>query len=453
MRRTIPLPLTTIAIAYIWNKGQSFAYESSPASFLRNIARNATSGSCSELGEMPKKISIDIPIPIHDTLPPLLQTMHNNEVEKNDTIGHDTTGASSETAETFAYKCESGGSVGTAECDKGACSGSRIHRRGCILVGESDPATPENAPNNTPKFPDTIRHIVISGGGELGFAFYSALRESNRAGFWKRENIETIYATSAGAIFAVHVALLDHFGWEIIDDFLLKRPWNVLFCINLAKITKSFDQRGLFGKKEFDEMFSQMFSAVDIPLTITMKEFYELTKIEIHIMTAELTQFELVDVSYKTHPDWPFLDAIYCSASIPIFFAPHIVDGRIYLDGGLICNYPINQCLARVENPNEILGLTRRFNPSTEPPKINTLFDYLMFIIRTIFNRISLKQQHVKNQIDFVCDEETINIYKLYETFQSYNSRVLLFEKGVESWNAFMKERLHQDSEAMSSRR
>jgi hypothetical protein len=24
----------------------------------------------------------------------------------------------------------------TAECDIGACSGSRIHRRGCIIVGE-----------------------------------------------------------------------------------------------------------------------------------------------------------------------------------------------------------------------------------------------------------------------------------------------------------------------------
>lgn len=424
MRRMLPftsifsLAKTTIAITYIWNK-----YHSTNGIYAQTITPY-------RLGEIPKKISIDIP----NTLLHLLRIMNPLYSIAECQANPNPNPTLNLTIDIDNLLCDSNDNTQrivdtTTRVAISSLSGQRN--------------TPENAESNSenipPKFPDTIRHIVISGGGELGFAFYSALRESNRAGFWKRENIETIYATSAGAIFSVHIALLEHFAWEIFDDFLLKRPWNTLFHVNLAKITKSFDQRGLFGRKEIDEMFVQMFNALDIPLTITMKEFYELTKVEIHIMTAELTQFELVDISYKTHPDWLFLDAVYCSACIPIFFAPHIVGDRIYLDGGLFCNYPINQCLARVENPNEILGLARRFKETTGPPQINTLADYLMFIIRTIFERISLKPQYVKNQIDFVCDEQAVNIYKLYETFQSYNSRVLLFEKGIESWNTFLE--------------
>jgi hypothetical protein len=37
--------------------------------------------------------------------------------------------------------------------------------------------------------PTTIRHLVISGGGEMGFAFYSVLRDSHKSGFWNIQNI------------------------------------------------------------------------------------------------------------------------------------------------------------------------------------------------------------------------------------------------------------------------
>ena len=39
----------------------------------------------------------------------------------------------------------------------------------------------------------TIKHIVCSGGGLAGFAFYGAIKESHRQGIWQLENIQTIY--------------------------------------------------------------------------------------------------------------------------------------------------------------------------------------------------------------------------------------------------------------------
>jgi predicted acylesterase/phospholipase RssA len=303
---------------------------------------------------------------------------------------------------------------------------------------EPDPANTDKIPEEkSPNpFPDTIRHIVISGGGEFGFAFYTTLRESNRAGFWKRENIKTIYSTSAGSLFAFFVAILDHFSWEIYDDFFYKRPWEELFPLNLGTITNSFHQKGMFGKKEIMGIFAPFFNAMNLPLTATMKDLYEITHIENHIMVSELNSFSLVDISYKTHPDWQIIDAVYCSGCIPVFFSPYMVENKIYLDGGLICNYPVDQCLLHAESPNEIFGLNRVYATNPDVPAIHTLFDYIIHIFAVIFGKVMIQPSTVKNQIDFMSDEP-INAYKIYQSFQSRDYRTKLFDMGVTLWRDF----------------
>jgi len=287
----------------------------------------------------------------------------------------------------------------------------------------------------------TIRHLVISGGGEMGFSFYSALRESNKSGFWDIKNIESIYSTSAGSIFAIPMALLPHFGWDIYDDFVLKRPWHKVFDVHFGNFANSFHKKGVFTKETMHEIFKPIFNAIDLPMNITLKEFYEYTHIDLHIMTTELTQFELVDLSYKTHPDWELLDAVYCSSGLPILFAPHYLEDRIYLDGGFISNYPINRCLEHVENPDEILGFKRKYQKTddTAMPKINTLFDYLFYIMYTMFTKVSDLPKSIKNQVEVCNYSPTINFYKMYNAFKSYDERVILLEDGIRSWEEFYK--------------
>jgi predicted acylesterase/phospholipase RssA len=53
----------------------------------------------------------------------------------------------------------------------------------------------------------TIKHLVISGGGPTLFRTLGALQHLQEAAFWKLEDIESIYGTSAGAIVAVILCL------------------------------------------------------------------------------------------------------------------------------------------------------------------------------------------------------------------------------------------------------
>ncbi len=49
----------------------------------------------------------------------------------------------------------------------------------------------------------TIKHLVISGGGPTLFRTLGALQHLQETTFWKIDEIESIYGTSAGAIVAV----------------------------------------------------------------------------------------------------------------------------------------------------------------------------------------------------------------------------------------------------------
>jgi predicted acylesterase/phospholipase RssA len=237
------------------------------------------------------------------------------------------------------------------------------------------------------------------------------------------------------------MALLPHFGWDIYDDFVLKRPWHKVFDVHFGNFANSFHKKGVFTKETMHEIFKPIFNAIDLPMNITLKEFYEYTHIDLHIMTTELTQFELIDLSYKTYPDWELLDAVYCSSCLPILFAPHYLEDRIYLDGGFISNYPINRCLEQVENPDEILGFKRKYlkTDKTAMPKINTLFDYLFYIMYTMFTKVSDLPKSIKNQVEVHNYSPTINFYKMYNTFKSYDERVILLDDGIRSWEEFYK--------------
>ena len=45
------------------------------------------------------------------------------------------------------------------------------------------------------------------------------------------------------------------------------------------------------------------------------------------------------------------------SSSLPGIFMPTIIDNCCYIDGGVMCNYPLNQCLRDHTNKDEILGI------------------------------------------------------------------------------------------------
>ena len=284
----------------------------------------------------------------------------------------------------------------------------------------------ENQINNETE----IKHLVISGGGIVGFSFYGLLRETHKDGIWNIDNIQTIYGTSVGSILGVVIAL--KYDWETIDDYLIKRPWQNVYKFSMDSILLAFHSKGILDKKIIDDTFSPLFKGKDISINVTLKEFFEITNIELHIFSIDVNTFNLIDFSYKTHPDWLVTDAVYCSCSLPILFQPLIKDNICYCDGGFIANYPVKQCVDNGANPDEIFGMCRSsiFSESTNINENSSLIDYILNLLyKTIDKVLNIKKTiAIKKEVFIKCPP--LSIYDIYETASSMEKRLELISMG-----------------------
>jgi len=276
-----------------------------------------------------------------------------------------------------------------------------------------------------------IKHIVCAGGGVTGFSYYGIIRECHKKGLWHLEDIESMYGTSVGSIFIILLAL--NYDWEILDDFLIKRPWNNVFNFNIYSIFESFNKKGIFDIKSIRETFLPVFNGKDISIDITMKELFELTKIDIHIYTTEMNKFTIEDISHETHPDWKVVDAVYCSCALPVIFAPFLIENNCYCDGGFLMNYPLIRCIAHGANPVDIIALNRT-SKKKEKPKLDsesTLLDYIIMLLNKLIKNIS-KYDKMEIKHEFTVERPSVSLYDIYNATTSIEERINLIKLGSE---------------------
>jgi predicted acylesterase/phospholipase RssA len=280
-----------------------------------------------------------------------------------------------------------------------------------------------------------IKHIVIAGGGVYGLNVYGALRQSHDSNFWNINNIESVYGTSVGSIFGTIICF--KLDWDVLDEFIITRPWQNVFKIDMLNIVNSIQSLGILNIKTIEDLFLPLLKAKDLALDITMLQFYEHTQIELHLFATEIEEFKLVDISYKTHPDWKLVEAVYASSALPCLFSPLLKDNKSYCDGGFICNYPVYACYEKCENKDEIFGLRNYMlsnkNSLTEK---STLFDYILKLLITMIRKISINEEcNIKHEIKLECS--LVSIYDIYLVASSIDNRKNLIENGKEAWKKF----------------
>ena len=298
----------------------------------------------------------------------------------------------------------------------------------------------------------TIKHIVLCGGGPVGLVSYGAIKKLMNNNIIIYENIKSIYSTSIGCFIALIFILNLKLEW--IDDFLIKRPWENLINFSSIDYFNLFFTKGLCDENFFINVIKPLFLAADIPITITLKEFYEINKIDWHIFTCNLNKFSKVDLNYKTFPNLTVIEAISMSSSIPIMIKPPYYNGEYYLDGGLCCNCPLYDCYYNEKcSKNEIIVfINDKSSPSTylynniendynkNDTSYNNLnentniFSFIIYIIRTIFKKIMIIENNtlitIKNTINVSITPYSIDINLWSYIFSNKEERKKLIEFG-----------------------
>ena len=286
----------------------------------------------------------------------------------------------------------------------------------------------------------TIKHLVLSGGGPIMIQLLGAIQHLESTNFIDLKNIESIYGTSAGAIVGILICLKHEYDWETINDYIIKRPWKDVFKIKVEKILESYSKKGIFDIKTIEKCFKPLFAAKDIPMDITLEDFYKYSNIEFHMFAFEVNEFKVEDISYLTHPKLELLTAIQMTSCLPVLLAPVCLADKCFIDGGLVCNYPLNYCINSGKNQDEILGFKNKYDEDKKS-HINsesTLLDFLMcFFFKVLYSlNTDNAQPFIKNE--FICNADKMSVEMMKNSLYNMDERKTLFDTGIEDAKEFL---------------
>jgi predicted acylesterase/phospholipase RssA len=284
-----------------------------------------------------------------------------------------------------------------------------------------------------------IKHLVISGGGPTMIQTLGSIQHLEENKFININNIETIYGTSAGAIIGVLICL--KYDWTTLYDYIIKRPWQEVFPINIQNIFDSYTKKGIFDDKTVIKCFKPLLDAKDISMNISLKEFYEYSKIELHMFSFEVNTFQIEDVSYLTHPEVSLITAIQMSCAVPVLMSPICVEDKCYIDGGITCNYPLKYCIDSGKNIEEILGFKNKYEDYNKNlvNSSSSLLDFIMnFLFKIILSISSSSKLQASITFEVISNTDFLSISTLKSALYSNEVREKLYTNGIETALKFL---------------
>lgn len=186
-----------------------------------------------------------------------------------------------------------------------------------------------------------IENLVLEGGGVKGVAFCGAIRALEEKNLMK--NIKNIIGSSAGAIIALAISIkLSSYEIEKImkdidfNKFLDKR-WGII-----NKLYHFISKYGIYKGDYFLHFIEKILLQYTGNKNITFLELHKKYKTNLIITGTNLDLGVVQYFNYVDYPNMPVKTAIRISMSIPFFFEAVKYNNDLYVDGGVLNNYPFN---------------------------------------------------------------------------------------------------------------
>lgn len=277
-----------------------------------------------------------------------------------------------------------------------------------------------------------IKCLSITGGGHNGFSSIGILKETYDK-LWNYDSIESIYSTSSGTIIAIAIAL--RLDINDVVEYSLNRPFDNIISFDSSRILSLVNENGMYGKELFIAFFKPLFASADIDININLKDFFEITKININIFVSEVNTFKSIVVTHLTFPELSVIDAIAMSASIPIIFKPICIDDKYYFDGGFFKASPYQDALSAYKH-EEIIAICERYhfdkNYDNRPTRNTNISNFFMILLSNTMRSFNLNNtdSFVEKPTTFIMESEALTPTTLYKCKdESYRKK--LYEYGI----------------------
>ncbi|KAL5006725.1 hypothetical protein ScPMuIL_015531 [Solemya velum] len=190
-----------------------------------------------------------------------------------------------------------------------------------------------------------FENLVFEGGGNKGLAYCGAIQYLEECGVYSK--IKRFAGSSAGAMTAALLAVGS--TADDIQEFLSQDLTKIFLdhsCGYMSFLPNMLSGYGWNPGKKIYKWFGEKLFELTQDREITFSEVYDRYNKELCIVVTNLNMMSTEYCHPKTTPDMPIRIAVRMSMAIPGLFqickyAQHeFVD--TYVDGGVLCNYPIN---------------------------------------------------------------------------------------------------------------
>ena len=158
--------------------------------------------------------------------------------------------------------------------------------------------------------------LALSGGGMRGFAHLGVLQALEELGI----SVSAISGVSAGAM----VGALYAAGYKPKEILELLKTQSYFKLSSLA-----FSKIGLFSLKNIEATLG----------TLIKENNFEQLQISLYVTATNLSEGRSVTFSSGS-----LFDKIMASACVPAIFEPVLIEGKYFVDGGILNNFPV-KCL------------------------------------------------------------------------------------------------------------
>ena len=204
------------------------------------------------------------------------------------------------------------------------------------------------------------KYMVLKGGGIRGIAYTGAIKVLEEQKI--TQGIEKVAGTSVGAITGALFCM--GYTAKQMEEIMLNldiatfNDGEWMFIGGQKRVRKNY---GWYKGEKLEQWMGEQIAMQTGDENTTFLQLHKLAMSnkkykDLYVTATNLTLQNLEVFSWETHPNMPLKTAVRASASVPIYFGAVFMDStgkvvehpekeghyNVYVDGGLLANYPIN---------------------------------------------------------------------------------------------------------------
>ncbi|WP_207512854.1 patatin-like phospholipase family protein [Longitalea luteola] len=252
-------------------------------------------------------------------------------------------------------------------------------------------------------------NLVFEGGGVKGIAYAGALQVLTDCGIMSR--IKQVAGTSAGAITATLIAL----------GYTAPEIKSIIMSMDFSQFEDGWDplrlptEYGLYKGNTFLAWIQKMIANKSVKgANASFADLYEQNGIGLFVFATDLNMYDIKQFSHLDTPNVPVCEAVRASMSIPLFFkawkfSNNLPDNHIYVDGGVVLNYPLTvfDTPQAPDNPQTLGFFLYDRNGNKKPGTI--AYDQPIAYCKALFETL-LDSQDIDFENDESMEKRTVRI-------------------------------------------